>query len=90
MDNITKTEVTKEIKRTLRASGLEPYNFQNGVYALPDDHEEGSGDFYFNAIQDNLPVNSHITIEWTGDSDTNGEGETTSDIAFYFEGERVE
>jgi len=74
---------TDEIKAALEAAGLEPDNLSDDmIIAVPDQPGTEESEGYLTAIRAALP--SGIDAGWTGDSDTNGDGdgETTSDLQF--------
>lgn len=69
-----------EIKAAIEAAGLEPDNLSDMVIAVPDEPDTDEAEKYLAAIRAALP--DGIEADWTGNSDTNGDGETTSDLRF--------
>lgn len=70
-----------DIAAALEVAGLEPDNLSDDmVIAVPDEPGTDEADEYLTAIRGALP--DGIEADWTGNSDTNGDGETTSDLRF--------
>ena len=84
---MTTEDQTKIIRSALTAAGLEPDNYQYGVYAIADNDAEESEE---TLAEINAALPDGYRAEWTGNSDTNADGDTTSDAAFFFGDERIE
>jgi hypothetical protein len=72
----------EEIEAALTAAGLAPENLRSdNTYAVPDDQEDKDESVeYMREIEAALPKG--LTVEWTGSSDTDADGDTSSDVRF--------
>ena len=81
------TDQTQIIRSALTTVGLEPDNYQYGAYAIAD-NDGDDAEKTLAALNSALP--DGYKAEWTGNSDTAADGDTTSDAAFFFGGEKIE
>ena len=78
-----KKTIESEIASALQEIGYDlkdipPYAMGPGYILLGvDDNDEGEADHTIQELRFHLPAGA--TVEWTGNSDTNGDGFTTSD-----------